>query len=189
TNDICLMADDDMIYVKDYNEVVQKAFEKHPEADMIVFNVRIHKNGKITEKVNKMGKINFFNSLKYGTVCFGFKREMIQKSNIYFSTMFGASVYVNGEDSIFIWECLKKGLKVYRTTSVIADVYNDDSTWFEGYTKSFFYDRGALFHALSPRFYIFLIFQFAVRKYKLYKDEISFMDSLKLMLQGAKEFL
>lgn len=188
--DVCLMADDDMVYVDHYQEIVQKAFAKHPQADMLIFNVRIHTNGRIEEKVKKNGKVHYLNSLKYGTVTFAFKREVVIKNNIYFSLLFGGGAkYSNGEDSLFLWDCLRNGMTIMTVTDVIADVYNDDSTWFTGYNQKFFEDRGALFAALSPVFSRLLVLQFAWRKKNLYQEQLSFSQCLKWMENGRKKYL
>ena len=39
TGDICLFADDDMIYENDYVKKVEKAFEENPKADILIFNL------------------------------------------------------------------------------------------------------------------------------------------------------
>lgn len=187
--DICLMADDDMVYVDNYPDIVKKAYERYPDADFIIFNVRIHTKHSVTEKVKKESKVTYFNSLKYGTVTFSFKRKAIQHKNIFFSLLFGGGAkYSNGEDSLFLWDCLKRGLRVYAVTDTIADVYNYDSSWFSGYNEKFFLDRGTLFKALSSKFARLLIYQYAIRKYKVYKDDISFRKSIQLMLKGANDF-
>lgn len=187
---VCMMADDDMVYVDDYPEKVLKAYEKYPDADLILFNVRIHMNNTVTEKVKEDTKVNYFNSLKYGTVTFSFRREKILKANIFFSLLFGGGAkHSNGEDSLFLWSCLKSGMKIYAVKDVIADVYNDDSSWFVGHNEKFFIDRGALFAALSPKFSSLLIVQYAIRKHRSYMKEMPFFESIKLMLKGSKNFL
>lgn len=185
--DVCLMADDDMVYVEDYLEKIESTYQKYPDADMIIFNVRIHDENGVEEKVLKNGKLNFLNSLKYGTVTFTFKREKILKNNISFSLLFGGGApFSNGEDSIFLWDCLKAGLKVYSSTEVIADVYNYESSWFEGYNEKFFIDRGALFEALSSKYSLPLINQYVIRKHKLFQDEYTKKEALYLMKKGRK---
>lgn len=185
--DICIMADDDMIYVDNYLEKIKNEYKKHPDADMIIFNVRIHKDNNTYEVVKKNSKINYLNSLKYGTVSFTFKREKVVKNNIYFSLLFGGGAkFSNGEDSIFLWDCLKSGLKVYSSTEIIADVYNDESSWFTGYNDKFFIDRGALFDALSSKFSLLLIYQYAFRKQKEYSNDLSVKKAIKLMNEGRK---
>lgn len=186
--DICLMADDDMVYVDDYDQIVNNAFKRYPDADMIMFNVRIHTQDGVETKVPNEGKVSYFNSLRYGTVSFAFKRMKVLKKNIFFSLLFGGSKYGNGEDTIFLWDCLKSGLKIYKTTEIIADVYNNESVWFSGYNEKFFIDRGALFRALSSKYYKPLIYQFALRKQKSYEQDISFKESVRLMKKGAADF-
>ena len=39
TGDICLFADDDMVYVENYPELIEKAFWDYPDADIIAFNL------------------------------------------------------------------------------------------------------------------------------------------------------
>lgn len=184
---ICLMADDDMVYVDGYEKIVSDAYDKYPDADFIVFNVRIHYNDRIEERVKKEGKVSYFNSLKYGTVTFSFKRDSILKKNMSFSLLFGGGTnHGSGEDTLFLWTALKKGLKVYAIPDIIADVYNYESSWFEGYTDKFYYDKGALFKALEPRFYPLLNLQFAIRKRKAYGTTKSVLDIYRLMNKGSQ---
>lgn len=38
-NDICLLIDGDLVYIDKYDKIIIEQFEKHPEADMIAFQV------------------------------------------------------------------------------------------------------------------------------------------------------
>jgi len=187
--DICIMSDDDMVYTENYLSKINMAYKKNPDADMIIFNVRIHDENGITEKVKNNERVHFLNSLKYGTVTFTFKRSPVLKNRISFSLLFGGGApFSNGEDSLFLWDCLKRGLKVYSSTEIIADVYNFSSTWFEGYTNNFFIDRGALFEALSSKYSLFLIYQYAIRKRKLFEEKYSVNEAITLMKKGRSSY-
>lgn len=189
SGDVCLMADDDMVYVDNYEEIVKKAYEKYKDADFIVFNVRVHYPDRTVERVSQPGRVRFFNSLKYGTVTFSFYRNAIIRENVFFSLLFGGGAkFSSGEDTLFLWTCLKKGLKVYAEETVIADVYNYESSWFKGYNEKFYKDKGALFKALEPRWHLLLNLQLAVRKRKEYGSEKSILEILKIMNTGAKEY-
>lgn len=190
TSEICMIADDDMEYYDSYTKKVENAYKKYPDADMILFNVRVFKNGNVKEAISEDHKINKFNSLRYGAVTFSFKREKILAENIFFSLLFGGGAkYGSGEDSIFLWSCLEKGLKIYAVSDTIADVKNDDSTWFNGFDKKYFYDKGALFRKLSRRCYRILILQFIVRKKVIVKEsKIAKREIFKVMLKGAKDY-
>ncbi|GGF96558.1 glycosyltransferase family A protein [Paenibacillus aceti] len=192
SGDICLMADDDMIYVDGYRDIVINAFENNPKADIIMFNVPIHKrNGQTIVKVKKNGKVRFLNSLKYGTVNIAFKRDSIFKKNICFSLLFGGGAqYGSGEDSLFIRDALKNKLRIYSSIETIAEIEENESTWFNGYNEKYFFDRGALFQAMGGRVTsILLMVQFLIRKRSLYSNQISFITALQQMFKGRQDFL
>lgn len=188
--DICLMADDDMVYMDGYSEIVKRAFKNNPDADIIMFNVPIHKkNGDTIIKIKKNGRVRLFNALKYGTVNIAFRREVINKNNIFFSLLFGGGArYGSGEDSLFIVEALRKGLKIYSSREVIAEIVESESTWFTGYNEQYFFDKGVLFAAISKRYAKLLSLQFCIRHRKKFSNEKNFYTVYKLMLKGIKEF-
>lgn len=188
--DICLMADDDMVYVDGYKEKVVNAFKENSNADMILFNVPIHKGNGVTKvKVKKNGRVRFINALKYGTVNCAFRREIILKKNILFSLLFGGGArYSSGEDSIFITDVLKNKLKVYSSTDVIAEIYENGSTWFNGYNKKYLYDRGALFRAIGGNKATLLNLQFVIRHRKLYASEYKMLEAFRIMMSGSNDY-
>ena len=187
--DICMIADDDLVYVDNYEEVVLEAFNNNPQADVILFGVTIHDSkGQRTRRLSSK-RVGWHNFMKYGAVRVAFKRRVIQKKNIFFSLLFGGgSKYGSGEDTIFLLECLKKGVKIYSNPTKIADVYNYSSTWFRGYNEKFFKDKGALFAALSDKMYYLLILQFAIRRKKIYDGDISIRKAIAHMIEGAKQY-
>lgn len=79
-------------------------------------------------------------------------------------------------------------MNIRKSTKIIADVYNEESTWFKGFDEKFFLDRGALYRALSKRFYKLLIWQYAIRKRHTFPENMSVFESIQLMLRGAKTF-
>lgn len=187
SGNICVFSDDDMIYTDDYKEKIEKAYNMYPDADMIVFNVNIQSGGQVRRTVKSYGRVSLFSCLRYGTVTFTVKRWSILKNNLSFSLLFGGSKYASGEDSLFIWNVLKKKMKVYKVPLTIANVYNDNSSWFEGYNDKYFYDKGALFRALSPSFYKFMIIQFIIRKNKKFKN-YKILKLYKLMNKGSQDY-
>jgi len=187
--DICALADDDMVYVDNYEEIILNAYRENPDADFIIFNARIHYPEYTKEVVKDNGRVHFYNLLRYGTVSFTFKRSTIMKHNFYFPIYFGAGAkFTSGDDSLFLWTALKNGAKIYRNKSIIADVYNYSSSWFIGYTDQYFYDKGALAKALSPSFYHLYILYTLIKSRKQYDGEKSMFERFKIMKSGAKEF-
>lgn len=187
--DIAVIADDDIRYVDGYEQKILHAFEKQPDADMIVFNVPSNNPDRPSYHIKKSGRVRLHNCLRYGAYRMAFRVDKIRQKNIYFSLLFGGGAkYSSGEDSLFIYEIIKSGLKVYRSPVVIGSVDQQSSTWFEGYTDKFFRDKGALFRALSPRLHHLLILQYILRRREPFPDSITPMHALKCMYAGAKIF-
>src|SRR5690606_25492782 len=81
TADICLIADDDLIYVDNYKEIVLNAFKDNPKADVIIFSVTIFDNkGQRTRKL-KNKRVGLHNFMRYGAVRVAFRRSVILKKN------------------------------------------------------------------------------------------------------------
>lgn len=182
TGDICLFADDDMVYVNNYSNIIEKAFLDHPEADILAFN--------LIEKVptryviRKFKRIRFYNFLTYGTARIAVRLNKVRENGIFFNLCFGGgTVHCHGEDNIFISDCLKKGLKMYALPIRIAELTEErESTWNSGYDRKYLIDQGVLYKAISKKFWKLLCFQDAVRHNKEYNR--SWMESYRLMVRG-----
>lgn len=187
--DICLFADEDCIYKNNYEKMVLEVFSRFPDADVIFFNIESLNPNRPIYQVKKTKRIYWYNSLKYGAARIAIKRKSIIRERIFFSLMFGGGTkYGAGEDSLFITDCLKAGLKIYASKECIGIVEQKESSWFQGYDNKYFFDRGALFVAISRRYYIFLILQFLLRHRDLFKNKNSFLKLLNIMIKGAKDY-
>lgn len=168
TGDICLFADDDMVYVDNYAELVKGAFTRHPNADAIIFN--LIENIPTRYIIKRDGKIGYLNYLRYGTARIAVRLQSVKGRAIYFNQCFGGGTeHSHGEDNIFLTECLKKGLKIYAVPEFIAHLTEErDSTWRCGYGEKYFRDQGELYKAISRRWWRFLCLQDAIRHHKMY---------------------
>jgi hypothetical protein len=188
SKDICLFADDDVKYVHDYKKIIKEAYRKNPNADIIIFYVESKNKNRRSKKI-KNGRMNWLQSMKVKSSEISFKRENIVKSKIRFDENFGSGTKIsNGEETIFIADCIKNGLNVVSYNKKIAETENKDSTWFKGYDKKYFLDRGAIFARMSPKLYKLLILQFAIRKHKLYSKKFKIIEVYNIMKAGAKEY-
>lgn len=147
--DICVLADDDMTFLPGYEAAVGEWFEKLPDADMLIFNLE---GGKKRYKHTKVKKINRFTYGKFGAARLAFRLRPVRFSGVMFHTMFGGGCeYSCGEDTLFLRDCLRKGLKIYGVPAALAQIRDGGSTWFQGYTDRYFFDKGVLYYALNPR--------------------------------------
>lgn len=181
--DILVFADEDMVYNDDYEETILKAFDELKDADLIVFDiVNTDPKGKKQIRIEKTARLSIKNSLRYGAARVAVKRESLMKANVWFSLLFGGgSKYGSGEDTIFITDCIKKGLKLYCYPKTIATVNQGTSTWFEGINEKFFRDKGALLKSVFPKSILFIAAVFAF-KYKKLTKEYSVFTIYKLLI-------
>lgn len=150
TADICIWADDDMTFLDGYEDTALDWFRRLPEADILVFNLQEEKPRRHRNETVK--KIHQFNYGRYGAARLAFRRERVQFSGVMFHTMFGGGCrYSCGEDTLFLRECLRKGLKIMAVPAELAKIRDGDSTWFAGYTDEYFFDKGVLYYALNKR--------------------------------------
>lgn len=186
--DICIIADDDLVYERGYKEIIKEGYRKYPDADIITFYVdNIDADRRKIKR--KEGKINFVKSMRIQSVQITFKRQSIIDKGIKFNENFGSGTELYmGEENIFLIECLKKGLKIYYIPITIATIQDNDSTWFKGYNKKFFYVKGIVFYKMSKVLYPILILQFAIRKRKLYNSKVKFLKAIQYMFDGVKKY-
>jgi glycosyltransferase involved in cell wall biosynthesis len=187
--DICLFADDDVTYKDNYEDIIIKEFDETPEADVIIFNVPSTNPNRGKKIIGRKKRLHFYNSLGFGTYKIAVKLESVRKVNLCFSLLFGGGAkYSAGEDTIFLSDCFKKGLKIYGSPKVIGTVTYEESTWFKGYTDKYFYDRGILLYCISKLGAFMLCLQFAIRKRKLFEKEKTWTEAYKLMITGIRDF-
>jgi glycosyltransferase involved in cell wall biosynthesis len=149
---VCLFSDDDVCYADGYAEKVVAAFDEVPNADVIVFNLT-SKSERTQKQNNRIKKCKKWNVLGFGTCRIAIKLDAVQRANIWFTSLFGGGCkYPSGEDSIWLLEALRKGLKIYTHPLVIGELKQEGSTWFHGYDEEYFFGRGALLQAAFPNF-------------------------------------
>lgn len=188
--EICLFADDDVRYRDHYAELILEEFARHPEADLIVFNLDCKNEGRRDYIIPKFSKVQWHNSLRYGTYRIAVRTTRARRANVCFSLLFGGGArYGSGEDVIFLNECRKKGLRVYASPLFIGEVTHEESTWFDGYSEKFFRDKGALFAHLSPILAKPLCLQLLLRHPDFLSEEIPLKKAYQFMKQGIREYL
>ena len=184
--DILLFSDDDMVYYDGTLKGVTDAFAELPQADMIIFSTDILKNGALVEKRHlSVKRRHIWNSMKYGTYALGIRRSALRKANVMFTTLFGGGcIYGSGEDSLFIRDCLRKGLKVYSHSYVLGSCCKDSSSWFTGYNEKYFYDKGALFQYTFPKMKYLMAMYIAMKFQK--RSDLPKRKMFRLMCKGIR---
>lgn len=184
--DIVLFSDEDIVYDAGYEKAVLDAFEAHPEADFLLFNMRVGQ-ARATYYTKKFHRVHIWNAGRYPTYSFAVRREKLHAANVTFSLLFGGGAkYSNGEDSLFLKDCLKYGLKVYAIPIELGQERERESTWFQGYTDKFFIDRGVLYHFLYGALAYPMAVRFIAVHGKVMCEEIPKKNALALMKKGIR---
>lgn len=140
SGDICLLADDDIVYLDGFYNDVIKAYSDQKNADIITFNFQA-KNARSSRKPRTDRRAPFYRS--YSSVSLSFKRIKVLKKGLSFNQLLGAgSDYGDGEESLFLIESRKKGLKIYENHAYICIVDFGTSSWFKGYDEKFYFNKG-----------------------------------------------
>lgn len=185
TGDVCLFADDDMVYKNNYVSLLEEAFLNNPKADVIIFNL-IEKDSK-RKQITKRIKVGWFNYLRYGTARVSFRLKSVKENGIYFNQCFGGGTeHSHGEDNLFLTACLSKGLKIIALPIEIAELTDErDSTWNNGYDEKYLKDQGFLYRTISRKWWKLLCFQDALRRHKSYNRSI--FNSYSLMIKSGRK--
>ena len=185
TSDICILCDNDVEYHTEYEKIILKAYEDHPEYDIILFHVNSELDPMPHYKSAR--PLNYITCLKGKSYEITFRRKRVE--GVYFDERIGAgTVFGQGEENAFLYACLRKGLKLYYIPTEIASLRYEESTWKTGFDKTFFISRGASFEAMSHCLSILLIIQYAIRKYKLYYKEMGMWDAFRYMFLGRRQY-
>lgn len=153
----------------------------------ICFNMEVDSE-RATYHTEAKTRVHRWNCGRYPTYSFACKTELLHKKNITFNLLFGGGAkYSNGEDSLFIQECLKKGMKIVALPINIGREVPRPSTWFNGYTDKFFYDRGVLYRYLYGALATPMALRFLLRHKSMLLKEKSFKEAYGLIKKGIAE--
>ncbi|WP_010249566.1 hypothetical protein [Myroides injenensis] len=186
--DICLLCDDDVVYNSQMPLIVTEAYRELPEADIIIFKGEsLSESRGFSNFGVRVKKLNKRDTLKVSSVLVSFKRTSVK--GIYFDERFGSGsgIFTCGEENIFLFDCLDKGLSIYYYPKSILEKSFSNSLWYNGFDELYFETKGAVFYRLfGYRSYLISIF-FLIIKRKLFKGNGSLVGRYRLMLKGIRK--
>lgn len=185
--DICLLADDDIVYFDNLENIVLKEFNDNPLADIIIFHLNSNSKERNLKKYKKTRRRKIFEPRPWGAVRIAFRLSSIKKANLWFTTLFGGGcIFPSGEDSMWIDAAFKSNLKVYVSDKSIGNVNMNESTWFTGYDNKYFYAKGAFYQASYPHMYGIWMLYFAIRTKRL--TNLTFKERTKWLMNGKNGY-
>ncbi len=187
SGDICLFADDDVVYDDDAEQRILAEFDAHPKADVIIFHFDTDSDKRKQRSYPKTRKHGRFEKKPWATFRVAFRLNSARKANLWFTTLFGGGcIFPSGEDSMWITEAKKAGLVFYVSKETVGKVSFEESTWFTGYDEKFFYGKGAFYEAVHKKSIWLWMLYFAVRTKGMCK--MGFGEKIKWMKAGRKGY-
>ncbi len=185
--ELCLFSDEDIVYDTGYAGKIEEAFRDHRDADMILFNVKVAPSRKTYWNEGEK-RVRWYNYGRYPAYSIAARTDALHRANVSFSLLFGGGAkYSNGEDSLFLRDCLKAGLKIMASPAVIGEEKERESTWFHGYNDKFFKDRGVLYHFLYGRMAVPFSLRFLLAHRGEMCKETGWKHAYGLMKAGIRE--
>jgi O-antigen/teichoic acid export membrane protein len=182
---IGLFIDDDCALIDGYQDKIVGFFLKN-KIEAMYTNGLISSGKKISNKQTEY-VVRFSDVSHAGGPGIVIAKEAIQKYDLSFNELLGTpnEIY-SGEDSYFMYQLVKKGVKMYRYSGVIFDIVADleKSSYFKGFDEQFFASKGAVNKLLHPRLYKLYEIYFAFRLQR--KTSKRFDYIYKNMVKGEK---
>ena len=181
--EICLFADDDVKYNDDMEDVVLREFDAHPDADVFIFHLDSDSEIRKETMYSKTRKHGRFERMPWGAFRIAVRLTSVRKANIWFTTLFGGGcLFPSGEDSMWLLDAKRKGLKFYVSKETIGTVSFAESTWFTGYDEKFYFAKGVYCEAMHSKTSFVWMLYYAVRFRK--HKELRFREKLLWMKKG-----
>ena len=183
--DVCMLCDDDELFVPDYEAKILKAYHSLPQADVIIFKMR-NRRPSFDDKVQRL---RFPKTMKVSSWQISFRRERLLEAGVRFDELLGAGTGNGAEEELkFLLDCEKAGLAIYYVPTEIASVAQTESTWFGGFTETFFENRGATTrYILGPAVASLYAVYYIIRKRGLYAGAIPPGQALRATFRGIRE--
>ena len=186
TNDYCLFADDDVVYVKNFDKIIISEFYKNPSADIITFQMK-DDNGNYFKNYPNIVKHNLKSISSVNSVVIAFKRKSVINNNLNFNTLFGlGSYFQTGEEYIFLRDALNKKLNIFFCEQVILSHKTISSGKKVG-NNNIIFARAAIFFKYYSIFSLFKLFHHILLLYKL--DYIKFSQIIPKYFIGLNGIL
>ena len=183
--DVCLICDDDELFVPGYERAILDAYEQLPQADVIIFKM-VDRPPSFKDSVMPL---RFPQTMKVSSWQISFRRKKLLDANVWFDELLGAGTGNGAEEELkFLLDCEKAGLVIYYVPTEIASVAQDASTWFDGFNETFFENRGATTrYILGTGLASLYALYYIVCKKNMYQDSISPAKALKATFRGIRE--
>lgn len=156
TGDICLIADDDIVYNPNIFETIRSDYQKN-SFDIITYSSEIGNQHLQKNLENSLIKPHNYRSLfSIMSIQISFLRKRIKEKGLCFDTQFGiGSQFVSGEENIFIKDAMDHGLAIGKSNFVINKHLEETNT--SVLTNQVLKSKGPLFKRMFNQWIAFFV--------------------------------
>ncbi len=183
--DVCLLCDDDELFVDGYEQAILQAYREIPQADVLIFKIA----DRPSPFPDRVIRLRFPRLMQVCSWQISFRPRKLLESGIFFDELLGAGTGNGAEEELkFLLDCARAGLKIYYTPVPIASVKQEHSTWYNGFTEEFFENRGATTrYILGAPLAVFYGIYYVIFKRPLYRSDIRSRAALAAILRGIRQ--
>lgn len=180
--EVCLICDNDERFVEGYVQKISDAYTKCPQADIIIFDIGNH-----PKRIKKIPhQMKYFELLRVSSWQISFRTSSLQEKEVSFDERMGAGTGNGAEEEVkFLMDCYRAGLRIWYVPTVIADLVENESTWFHGFDEKFFENRGMTTRYILglPLSCLYGIY-YVVMKRSMYQKDLSMTRAVKALFRG-----
>lgn len=189
TKQLCLIADDDIIYFPDFEKEIVNAFNTFSDAAIITFNHQRIGLDKPQKAINEVYKHTLKSIWNVSSIEIAFCLDDIKRNNIVFNEYFGlGSVFETAEEFLFLRRSLTRNLKLYFCPSILVSHPQLSSGMHEGQDKLIF-ARTALFYKTKGKLvYLWLVKYLFFLYRNNYIENKECIDKFKTGISGIKKY-
>ncbi len=191
--EIAILGDDDLIYLDGYLGKIQKAYQEHPEADIIAFSFTQSLNEDTRRQFQTARKLNLITISKVASVELTFRIKSIADAGLSFCPFLGLGAkYGACEENAFLADALRAGLKIWYVPETICYLQPDPPErvkWQNGFDRDYFVKRGACFYRIYKSLFVPFSAAFLILKKRNIFRHISLLNAFSWMREGRKMYI
>ena len=184
--EIVMITDDDVTFLANYEDKIKEAYQKLPQADIILFSCVDELGHPRRKYPKKVKKLSTFDLLHACSIEISFLKKKIEEKELAFDTDFGLKAKFGlGEENIFLMDAKRKKLRIYFYPCEICS-HKKESTGAKWDQKTI-YSIGALYERLFGWWGFFFAIPFSLLKYPIYHQSVNMITFYKYYIKGMKE--
>lgn len=191
TSDYCLIADDDVCYTNHYIDDIFNLLKCNKNIDIFIGKIYTGKNEREYKSYKSNShKIGWMNYSQVSSIEIIFKRVSLIHANILFDSNFGlgGDQYTQGEEVIFLSDCLKKGLNIkYFPVYFVQHPYESSGKMVVFDCEHVMY-WGALCKRVYGHLAYLLLFVLLVKHFFYWRKKMSIREYIYAFYQGVQKY-